>query len=70
MDSTTSSNPRVASLRKKHAEFDVQIREEEARPLPDILKVTDLKRRKLAVKEELDALGETGGKRKRLKKAA
>lgn len=44
---------RIKSLEEKHSELDSALKEEEARPLPDSLAIATLKRRKLAIKDEL-----------------
>ncbi|MSO99273.1 MAG: DUF465 domain-containing protein [Rhodospirillaceae bacterium] len=44
---------RMESLKAKHAALEMQINEEEKRPLPDASIVHDLKRRKLKIKDEL-----------------
>lgn len=43
----------VAALRGKHEALDQKISEEEARPFPDTIKLHDLKKQKLRLKEEL-----------------
>ncbi len=47
------SEARLSALAEKHAELERQIEEESHRPLPDSLLLTELKRQKLRVKEEL-----------------
>jgi hypothetical protein len=44
---------RADSLKAKHAALDMQISEEERRPLPDTTVIHDLKRQKLKIKDEL-----------------
>ncbi len=44
------------ALKEKHAELDVKLAEEEARPLPDSLKIQEYKKQKLAVKQEIEAI--------------
>ena len=46
----------IAELSDKHRILDAQIREEMARPSPDSLMVTGLKRQKLRIKDELARL--------------
>ncbi len=46
----------VASLRAKHAEIEHLIEAESARPAPDDIVMSHLKRRKLRVKESLEQL--------------
>lgn len=43
----------VAALREKHEALDNQIGDEEARPFPDTIKLHNLKKQKLRLKEEL-----------------
>lgn len=43
----------VAALREKHESLDRKINEEEARPFPDTIKLHELKKQKLRLKEEL-----------------
>jgi hypothetical protein len=43
-------------LATKHAELEHQIEEESHRPMPDSLHLTELKRQKLKVKEEITQL--------------
>lgn len=50
------SDVRVDSLKAKHAALDMQINEEEKRPLPDTALVHDLKRQKLKIKDELQKI--------------
>ena len=50
---------RIISLKKKHSDLEDQISALEAAPAPDHLAVTDLKKQKLAIKEEIAALEET-----------
>ena len=51
-----NTEPRIQSLQTKHQTLEEEIAEELARPLPDDIRISDLKRRKLQVKEELQAL--------------
>lgn len=50
---------RILALRRKHARLNMDIMVEQQRPLPDSLKLSALKRSKLAVKDELEALETT-----------
>ncbi|GAB5486677.1 MAG: hypothetical protein Pars2KO_02470 [Parasphingorhabdus sp.] len=43
----------VAALREKHEALDHKINEEEARPFPDTIKLHELKKQKLRLKDEL-----------------
>lgn len=47
---------RIECLRSRHSELDAKIQREGARPLPDELLVTTLKREKLKIKDELASL--------------
>jgi hypothetical protein len=46
----------LASLRTKHADLEQRIQDEEHRPLPDQSLITDLKRQKLRIKDEIAQL--------------
>jgi hypothetical protein len=46
----------LKALKEKHAELDVKLAEEEARPLPDSLKIQEYKKQKLAVKQEIESI--------------
>ena len=43
----------LEALEAKHAALDVALEEESARPLPDQTKISELKRQKLKIKEEI-----------------
>lgn len=43
----------VSALQTKHAGLERQIRDELSRPLPDLVMIQHLKRKKLRIKEEL-----------------
>ena len=45
----------LTALKTKHAALDDAIKEEMARPLPDEAAITNLKRQKLKLKEEIEA---------------
>jgi hypothetical protein len=47
---------RIESLRKRHADIEEQLRIEEARPAQNELKINQLKRDKLNLKDELARL--------------
>lgn len=51
-----SLEDQIHNLEKQHCDLDAALREEEARPLPDSLEISDLKRKKLAVKDQLAEL--------------
>ncbi|MBD3769416.1 MAG: YdcH family protein [Rhodobacterales bacterium] len=44
---------RISELANKHRQLDQKIEEEEKRPAADALRLSDLKRQKLKIKEEL-----------------
>jgi hypothetical protein len=44
---------RIESLKAKHARLETEIDEEVHRPLPDGIHITELKREKLRIKEEI-----------------
>ena len=43
----------IEALRNKHAGLDARLRTEQTRPAPDIAMIQQLKKRKLALKEEI-----------------
>ncbi len=45
----------LTALKAKHAALDDAIKEEMARPLPDEAAISNLKRQKLKLKEEIEA---------------
>ncbi len=47
---------RVETLRARHARLEHEIDDEIHRPLPDTIHVTELKRQKLRIKEEIARL--------------
>ena len=47
---------RKHSLEEEHSQLEAALAEEEARPMPDTLTIAILKRKKLAIKDELAAL--------------
>lgn len=49
---------RIDQLSNRHKALDQKIREEQSRPSTDTLRIKDLKRQKLHIKEELEALRE------------
>lgn len=51
-----TAEPRVASLKQKHATLESALEHENSRPLPDSKTVVHLKREKLAIKDELERL--------------
>lgn len=46
-------NGHYQALKTKHEALDAQIHEEEMRPVPDDIRLSELKKRKLRLKEEL-----------------
>ena len=52
-----SLQDRIEALRAKHAELERAIDEENRRPLPNRDAVSDLKRQKLRIKDEIFQLG-------------
>jgi hypothetical protein len=44
----------VSALQLKHAGLERQIRDEQSRPVPDLVTIQQLKRKKLRIKEELE----------------
>jgi len=51
---------RIESLRRRHAQIESQLANEEARPVPDTALTQQLKREKLLLKDEIERL--TSGK--------
>lgn len=45
----------LTALEAKHATLDRRIADEEHRPMPDAIRIADLKKQKLKVKEEMSA---------------
>lgn len=54
-----SGQSQIESLRSQHQKLETEIASELQRPLPDEIKVTDLKRRKLRIKDEIAKLEST-----------
>lgn len=46
----------VSALHEKHEALDKRIDDEMHRPFPDTVRITELKRRKLRIKEEIKAM--------------
>ena len=46
----------LAVLEARHAELEQEIHDESLRPLPDQTHLTDLKRRKLQIKEQIERM--------------
>ena len=51
-----SLEDRVKTLEEKHQDLERILAEEENRPLPDNIAIHDLKRQKLAIKDEISRL--------------
>jgi hypothetical protein len=51
-----SLQDRIETLRTKHADLEIALRHEIARPLPDEQSLTDLKRQKLHIKDMIAEL--------------
>lgn len=47
---------RIQALKAQHSELESALEHEEARPLPDSLAIASLKRKKLAIKDEIEQL--------------
>ncbi len=45
----------VSALQSKHAGIDAQLRDELSRPAPDAVTIRQLKKKKLRIKEEMQA---------------
>ena len=43
----------LEALRKRHADLDRLLLEEQARPMPDASTITEIKRQKLAIKDRI-----------------
>jgi hypothetical protein len=53
------SNERIEELQTRHAKLENELVAETSRPQPDSSAVAELKRQKLAIKDELTAVEET-----------
>lgn len=51
-----SLEDRVKALQDKHADLERILEDEESRPLPDNVVLHDIKRQKLAIKDEIERL--------------
>lgn len=65
LNSELKSDHYIASLAAKHANLEKAIEDEVNRPAPDCLSLSDLKRRKLRIKDEITRLRATEGRTKR-----
>lgn len=52
-----SGDRRIQALKELHSELEAALEAEEARPLPDSLEIASLKRKKLAIKDEIEQHG-------------
>ncbi|GAB4176309.1 MAG: hypothetical protein OHK0024_13650 [Thalassobaculales bacterium] len=50
------SQDQIEALKARHKALEVEIQEENARPLPDGAVIADLKRQKLRIKDEINRL--------------
>lgn len=48
-----TENSQAEVLLKRHAELDRQLEDEQARPMPDSAVIAELKRQKLALKDQI-----------------
>tara|TARA_B100000214_G_C23415032_1_gene377825 strand:+ start:229 stop:396 length:168 start_codon:yes stop_codon:yes gene_type:complete len=48
----------IETLQKKHAELETELEDENSRPMPNMGATADLKRQKLAIKDEIARLSE------------
>ena len=51
-----SLDEHIGSLRAKHAELETLINDETRRPHPDLTQVSELKKQKLRIKEEIEGI--------------
>lgn len=51
-----TATDRIHSLRARHASLEEKLDNESGRPLPDDVAIHDLKRQKLAIKDEIERL--------------
>ncbi len=51
--SATTASPHVDALQSKHAGLEAQLRDEQARPIPNAAMVQEIKKQKLRLKEEI-----------------
>lgn len=54
-----------AALEQRHARLESELRAELARPMPDALRVSEIKRAKLALRDQMKALDRRGRRRRR-----
>ena len=48
----------IEALQKKHSELETELEDENGRPMPDMGAIADLKRQKLAIKDEIARLSD------------
>lgn len=53
---TEKQEKHLQALKDKHHALDVQLKEEMARPAPDEMKIQEIKKQKLKIKEEIQAI--------------
>lgn len=53
-----SATDHIEALRKKHAELETELEDESSRPMPNTGAIADLKRQKLAIKDEIARLSD------------
>ena len=53
---TEKTQKHLDALKARHAELDLKIAEEAARPAPDRIQIQEYKKQKLAVKQEIEDL--------------
>lgn len=53
----------IHALHEKHAQLETSIFDEQSRPMPDFAAISELKKRKLRIKEEIESLEATHPKR-------
>ena len=56
--SNMSVTDHIQALKRKHAALESELEDENSRPMPDSAAVADLKRKKLAIKDEIVKLSE------------
>jgi len=59
MEKRMATSARLNTLTLKHTDLDFRIAEEMRSPLPDHLRISDLKKQKLLIKDELEQLSAT-----------
>jgi hypothetical protein len=57
MEDGMTVEDRVSSLIAKHAKLEIEIQEENQRPLPDAAHLSQLKREKLKIKDQIARIG-------------